>query len=167
MDTMRYQILTSSKGRLWMAIACVAALFTAGVLTAADNKTDEVAVISANQSFYRAFAERDLASMEKLWATEKPIAVIHPGWHGLDGRDAVINSWERILTNPTSPDIKVTQAKAYVFDKAAYVVCYEILETGVLIATNIFVKQDGDWKMVHHHASTTAGLPATPRGEPI
>ena len=164
---MFYQILASAKGRLLTIIVCVAISFMAGVLIAAKDNTDKEAVIGANQSFYRAFAEKDVTSMGKLWATEKPVAVIHPGWLGLDGRDAVINSWERILTNPASPDIKVTQAKAYVFDKVAFVVCYELLEAGVLIATNIFIKQDADWKMVHHHASTTAGLPPTPKGEPI
>jgi ketosteroid isomerase-like protein len=164
---MTYQIRTTLNSRLVMAIACVAILFAAGVLIAAEDKSDQAAVLDANQSFYRAFAEKDLAAMKKLWADEKRVAVIHPGWPGLDGRDDVIASWERILNNPTSPDIKVAQAKAYVFEQLAFVVCYEVLETGVLIATNIFVKQDGDWKMAHHHASTTMGLPPTPKGEPI
>ncbi len=164
---MSLSIPISSNRRLWMAVFVIATLWAVGVLTAAADKTDQAAVLKANQSFYRAFAERDLATMEKLWSTKKSVAVIHPGWTGLDGRKAVIDSWRRILANPDSPDIKVAQAKAYVFEKMAFVVCYEILESGVLIATNIFVKQDGSWKMVHHHASSTAGLPPALKGEPI
>jgi len=33
------------------------------------------------------------------------------------------------------------------------VICEEELQAGHLIATNIFVKEDGGWRMVHHQAS--------------
>ena len=37
--------------------------------------------------------------------------------------------------------------------KVAYVVCYEDVEGAFLIATNVFVHEDGTWRMAHHHAA--------------
>ena len=45
--------------------------------------TDSDAVLAANLEFYRAFATRDLAVMEALWAKTAPVACIHPGWPAL------------------------------------------------------------------------------------
>ena len=49
--------------------------------------SDEEAVLAANEEFYRAFAARDLAAMDALWAQETPVACVHPGWDALVGRD--------------------------------------------------------------------------------
>jgi len=34
-------------------------------------------------------------------------------------------------------------------------VCYEVLEGGFLAATNVFVREDGAWRMVHHQAGAS------------
>ena len=47
--------------------------------------SDEEAVLAANEAFYRAFAARDFAAMDALWAAEAPVACIHPGWDALVG----------------------------------------------------------------------------------
>ena len=44
---------------------------------------------------------------------------------------------------------------------AAFVVCTERFPGVELVATNVFVREDGAWKLVHHHASGVA----RPRGE--
>ncbi|WP_276603288.1 nuclear transport factor 2 family protein [Nannocystis pusilla] len=33
-----------------------------------------------------------------------------------------------------------------------YVICAQTIGDTELVATNIFVREDGEWKMVHHHA---------------
>ncbi len=76
------------------------------------------------------------------------------GWNPIDGRDAVMESWEAILTGSGSPKIKCKGARAHVIGGVAYVTCHEILDRGFLVATNVFVHEDGSWKMVHHHAGT-------------
>ena len=48
------------------------------------------AVLFANEAFYRAFAERDIAAMEQLWAQAAPVACIHPGWSPVVGRERVL-----------------------------------------------------------------------------
>jgi hypothetical protein len=35
---------------------------------------------------------------------------------------------------------------------SAYVVCGEAIDGAELVATNFFVREDGAWKLVHHHA---------------
>ena len=61
------------------------------------------AVLFANEAFYRAFADRDIAAMEEIWASEAPVACIHPGWSPVIGRERVLASWRAILANPASP----------------------------------------------------------------
>src|SRR5215469_13040920 len=39
-----------------------------------DRMTDQDAVLAANLEFYRAFAARDLAAMDALWALQAPVA---------------------------------------------------------------------------------------------
>ena len=62
-------------------------------------------MLFANEAFYRAFADGDLAAMDAVWASAAPVACIHPGWNLLDGREAVMASWRAILNNPKRPDI--------------------------------------------------------------
>jgi hypothetical protein len=42
------------------------------------------------------------------------------------------------------------------------VVCYEVLDGGVLIATNGFVRESDGWRMVHHQAGPANDLPSEP-----
>jgi len=164
---MIYRIFTPKYIKILIPLAMTAVGSAASVLATNDTKAIEKAVLGANESFYRAFAERDIAKMDTLWATDKPVAVIHPGWPGLEGREAVMDSWKQILVNPTSPKIRVTNASAYVYGEVAFVICYELIGEGMLIATNIFVLQDDKWKIVHHQAGATLGMTHKPKGEPI
>jgi len=114
--------------------------------------TDTIAVLFANEAFYQAFAERDLEAMDTVWSRGETVSCVHPGWHPLAGRDAVMESWRTILSDPAAPDIACRNASAYLLGDVAYVLCHEALESGFLIATNVFVREGGPWKMVHHQA---------------
>jgi len=52
--------------------------------------TDSDAALAANLEFYRAFATRDVAAMDALWARRAPVACLHPGWAALKDRDDMI-----------------------------------------------------------------------------
>ena len=127
---------------------------------------DECEVLAANAAFYEAFRARDVALLEELWAKAHPVAVIHPGWPALHGRDEVLDSWRRILEGPAPPDISCTDARAVVLGSAAFVVCTERLEGGSMVATNVFAREDGAWKVVHHQAGPVPP-PQRPSGEPV
>ncbi len=117
--------------------------------------SDEETVLFANDAFYQAFSDGDLAAMDALWARETTVACIHPGWAALRGREAVMESWQAILGSENRPTIRCRAARAYVFSEAAFVICYEMINQGVLVATNVFVREGDGWKIVHHQAGPT------------
>jgi len=130
----------------------------------------EIEVLEANAAFYRAFAERDVDAMARLWAERAPVACVHPGWDALDGREEVLRSWRDILSSPGAPEIRCTRAAAHVLGESAYVVCHEVLPSARLVATNVFVREAGGWRMVHHQATPIApgqARPSAPSRGPV
>jgi ketosteroid isomerase-like protein len=114
--------------------------------------TDNDAVLAANLEFYRAFAERDFEAMEALWAKAAPVACTHPGWGPLTDRDDILESWRGILANPDSPRAACHDEEVFLWGTIGMVICEEELPGNTLTATNLFIKEDGAWRMVHHHA---------------
>lgn len=119
----------------------------------ADSLTDIDAVLTANLDFYRAFNERSMKAMEALWSSTAPILCIHPGWNALAGREPVIKSWHAILANPDAPRVMCHDDRAFLYGDLAIVQCEEELESGHLVATNMFIREGDAWKMIHHQAS--------------
>lgn len=118
--------------------------------------TDSDAVLAANLEFYRAFGARDLVAMEELWARRSPVGCVHPGWPALSDRDEIIESWRGILSNPESPRIACYDERVLLYGETALVLCEEELDGGTLIASNLFVREDGTWRIAHHQASQLA-----------
>ena len=108
------------------------------------------AILKANEAFYRAFREGDAVAMDALWARHAEVACVHPGATPLSGRDEVMESWIEILGGP--PPIQCVQPRAHQLGETAFVICGERVPGGVLVATNVFVREDGVWRMAHHHA---------------
>ena len=109
-------------------------------------------LLFANETFYRAFAERDAALMNAVWAEREPVTCLHPGWPPVEGRDNVMQSWHAILTGPASPDIECLHARAGIHNDTGIVICYERIGQDFLIATNIFIRSGDGWLMVHHQS---------------
>jgi hypothetical protein len=120
---------------------------------------DEQEVLFANETFYRAFGDRDRRAMDEIWARENPVACVHPGWGALVGRAAVLESWMALLANPRSPTPACRAARAFVYGNAGFVICYEELRGNFLLATNVFVRENGAWRIVHHQSGPTAERP--------
>lgn len=121
--------------------------------------SEEDSVLQANVRFYDAFAKRDIDAMEALWARALPVACIHPGWSALKGRARVLASFRGILGSEASPQIVPSEASAFLYGEVAFVVSYENIAEGRLLATNVFAREDGEWRMVHHQAGPTTGEP--------
>jgi hypothetical protein len=109
-------------------------------------------VLFANEALYAAFAGRDIDAMDSLWARNWPVSVIHPGWKLVTGRDSVMRSWQSILSNAGMPPITCHRAEANVIGEVAVVTCYEEIGGAVLAASNVFVREEGQWRLVHHQA---------------
>ncbi len=117
----------------------------------------EVAVLSINSEFYRAFTESDVERMGSLWAKSNvaPPVCVHPGHGPLHGWEDIISSWKDIFS---TSNLKVTPTDVrcqMLGGGTACVSCYEELEPGggKLVATNVFSQgADGRWAMVLHQA---------------
>ena len=105
-----------------------------------------------NEAFYHAFRERDLSAMDALWATEAPVVCIHPGWAAIVDRAEIMESWQGIFQNPQSPAIHCRNARVFPLDGLGMVVCYEEIAGGLLVATNLFRRESGGLRIVHHQA---------------
>lgn len=114
--------------------------------------TDHDAVLAANLEFYRAFAARDAAAMDAVWAQRAAVACLHPGWTALTDREAIISSWSGILSNPDAPRIACFDERVLLYGDTALVLCEEELDGGTLATSNLFVREDGAWRIAHHHA---------------
>jgi len=119
--------------------------------------SDETLVLAANQAFYDAFARRDLGALDALWAERAPVACIHPGWDALHGRDEVMASFGAIFRGSGAPAIECVAPIVHVLGDTAFVICGEAIEGAYLIATNIFVREDGRFRLCHHQAGPVSG----------
>ena len=125
--------------------------------------SEQMTVLFANEAYYAAFQSGDFETMETLWARSVPVTCIHPGANNLSGWELVMESWKSILTNDDLVNMEIVNPKANVYGEVAVVVCYEVFQEVTLVATNIFVKEENIWKMVHHQAG---GSPMPPFEDP-
>jgi ketosteroid isomerase-like protein len=133
---------------------------------------DEHAIRQANASFYEAFERLDLERMQRLWARSVQVTCVHPGWDMVVGYDAVLQSWRMIFEGTSEVRMRVEDPHISGGADHAWLVCREVLFTtlsgqaveNVLTATNTFVKEEGLWKIAHHHAAPLlAGRPRSVR----
>ena len=116
---------------------------------------NERELLEANGAFYAAFVRRDLSAMEALWAHSAPVACTHPGWPTLRGRARVLESLRAIFEGGGAPaSLACVGATPHLLGAdAAFVVCNERVPGGELAATNVFVREGGRYRLVHHQAS--------------
>lgn len=120
---------------------------------------DEATLLFANDAFYAAFVSADVHAMDALLAKKNPVSCIHPGAPILINRTIVMESWRSIFKGDEAPVVVPYEATAMVVGDMGWVTCLEQVGEAVAAATNIFVKEDGQWKMTHHQAGVTSARP--------
>ena len=138
---------------------------------------DELAVEDANERFYRALEDCELAEMEALWLHEDWVKCVHPGWELITGWEKVRESWERIFQNTKGIRVTATDVSLRVEGDFAWVTCTENLAlfvdnsaapaSAVTTATNLFSRVGEQWLLVHHHASQVPALTLINESETI
>ncbi len=160
---------SASRSGWFVHFALVIALLfgQAGNADAAKDVAQKRLVLAANEAFYVAFRDKDLDAMDAIWAKKTKVSVIHPGWNTLVGRDEVMSSWHRIIKSGGAPEIHAIQPIILLNGPTAVVLCYEKTDNSYLAATNVFVQEDGAWRMIHHHAGPAPTAGQVIRGKPI
>lgn len=121
-------------------------------------------VARANRSFYRAFERQDPAAMRAIWLDSPTVKCIHPGGQVLSGIDRVQASWEAIFENTEGIRFDLADLDIQIEGGVAWVLGVERIRSSSssspgqpllseMAGTNLFVRRDGDWKLVLHHAS--------------
>jgi ketosteroid isomerase-like protein len=134
--------------------------------TAPQKPSPEETLRSANQRFYAAFESLSLEQMEAIWAHDDSVECVHPGWNLLLGWDEVRERWARIFANTKRVRIALSSVWVRVEGDTGWAACTAHITTAfaegfdeaTVQATNIFVRRNGEWLLVVHHASP---LPAS------
>jgi len=131
----------------------------------ADTSSATSQVLRANQQFYDAFSAGSGTAMRSLWAREGTISCVHPGHPPLIGREAVLGSFDEILGQGPRFQLNCIEPQVTLFADCALVTCFEAAGTEMahLAATNVFVREEEEWRLVHHHAGPLS-KPHKPRG---
>lgn len=138
-------------------------------------------VLQANSAFYRAFSDKDVGEMERLWLKDRSCVCVHPSFKPLTGVRDIMSTWKRMFASSSGSfqrtwidpcDIQLT-VKA----TTAIITCVEDVYArrfvrgkrrkselvNKLTATNIFRKVGGRWYMTYHHSSWHADSEAAKR----
>ncbi|WP_152039464.1 YybH family protein [Salinigranum salinum] len=126
-------------------------------------------VRAASDQFYsalEAMANGDASSMGDIWSHEDDVTTMHPIGGREEGWDAVRGSWEGVAAASTDGTLTRSDQVIRVIGNAAYELCTESVSwtfAGEPMslegrATNVYRKEKGEWKVVHHHADLDASF---------
>src|SRR5690606_23082275 len=85
------------------------------------------AVLAANQAFYDAHEQRDLAAMGAVWEHDDRTVCVHPGWPILRTWLVIEESWRRIFAGPGRSQFILTNEAVAVDGDLAWVTLEENL----------------------------------------
>jgi ketosteroid isomerase-like protein len=122
---------------------------------------------AASDRFYSALEEMtngDASSMAEIWSHEDDVTTMHPIGGREEGWEAVKGSWEGVAAASTGGTVTHTDQLIHVVGDAAYELCTESASmtfAGEPVsaegrATNVYREENGEWKVVHHHADYSA-----------
>jgi len=116
---------------------------------------------TAEFAFYAALETGDLDAMMAVWEGGEHIVCIHPMGPRLQGVAQLRESWRQIFSSGVKLRFHISGAHSVIQDDLAIRVVYEhITVLGVeeqpaqpVIATNVYRRTVGGWRLILHHAS--------------
>jgi uncharacterized protein (TIGR02246 family) len=130
-----------------------------------ERSVDVAEVEAVNAAFYVAFESADLDTMTTLWIDDPETLCVHPGALPVRGTAAINRSWALIMANTPYIQFFLTDVEVSVLRDVASVTCTENVLTAdemtddgsfngaKAVATNVFIRTDGAWRLWIHHAS--------------
>jgi ketosteroid isomerase-like protein len=130
-------------------------------------QTDEEEVLTANRTFYAALHSLDMLLMAQVWLHTDWVKCLLPGWDLLVGWEEVRRSWEEIFRSTEQMMVSISRPLVHVAGNVAWVSCLENVtsayqndfSSALVEATNIFLRHEGRWFIVHHHTTPLAEPP--------
>lgn len=112
----------------------------------------------AEAAFYEAIEQADMAALDAVWSRDDNIVCVHPGAMRIEGRSAVLKSFEHMFDEAPELDFTIVDTLYTGNDSlAVHLVREEIALDGqvvsIMVSTNIYQMEDGGWRMLLHHAS--------------
>lgn len=130
---------------------------------------EEDEIRQASDQFYAAVSSMlngDAGPMDDIWSQQDDVSTMHP----LGGRElgwaAVHASWEGAAQAFSSGSVDVRDLEVRVMGEAGYTLGTEHVKAAVgetttqseFRATNIYRREAGAWKIVHHHTDADAAI---------
>lgn len=123
---------------------------------------DEQAVLKANDAFYgalNAMFTGEIAPMEKVWSHAEDVTYMGPDGKFLVGWGDVSANWTKQAGLKLGGEIREENVQMKIGTDLATVECREVGENLVngkatpvsLRATNVYRKENGEWRMIGHH----------------
>ncbi|NLE86096.1 MAG: nuclear transport factor 2 family protein [Myxococcales bacterium] len=131
---------------------------------------DAEAVDAATRRFYAAIEDmvsgRGLATMEQAWHHTDRVTSKHPSGEWAQGWDEVWATWQVFASFGRSDrgGGKLLSTQAHVYGDVAY--STSVFQAApswggeVLMCTNVLLRIDGEWKVIHHHADPAPKMAA-------
>ena len=123
----------------------------------------------ASRAFYDAFGQGDVAAMMAVWADDDEIFCIHPGGPRMVGQAAVRGAWDEIFSGSARLKFQLEQQLFFVGASIAVQSVLEYLQVndepqlrGPAIATNVYTRTVGGWRVLAHHAAVAPTGPPAP-----
>lgn len=131
--------------------------------------TAEDEVRAASTEFYAALNRMlagDASSLGAIWSHSSTVTALHPigDWHV--GWEDVRTSFEKVAKASTGGQVAMTDQLIRVGEDMAYEVGVEHAQFSIAgepltvnsRVTNIYRREAGAWKIVHHHGDKSAGI---------
>ena len=131
--------------------------------------TIEDEVRAASDKFYSALNRMlngDASLLGDIWSHSATVTTMHPIGGREVGWDQVRGSWEQLAQLATQGQVRLSDQFIQVAGDVAYELGVEHPQltlggqsvTGDIRVTNIYRRESGAWKIVHHHTDATQSM---------
>ena len=115
------------------------------------------------QQFYEALQQGDIERLMAVWSDDEEIVCVHPSGPRLVGARAIRAAFETLFShgavNAHPQQVRRLQTHACAVHSVLeriQIMTAEGVQSGWVVATNVFVLTEQGWRMVAHHASPGA-----------
>ena len=111
-------------------------------------------------------ANGDASDMAEVWSHSADVTTMHPVGGRQVGWEEVADSWDGVAGISSNGTVTLKDQHIRVIGDVAYQLGTEHVEMtlagkqiqGALRVTNVYHREDGTWKLIHHHTDTDPAM---------